>query len=220
MPVNPIFFGKHTKEHNMIKLLEDNSPYYSKIYFNEIIEIQKILRNIDMNSLVNAIPNFSVVRHPKLSLDVSRMIINSLPFKDDFNWKTTIIFLTNPGKQSIVHKDGPGKFTLNISFDIKDDKCITKWYTDKLIEENNLGDQSIHTKHPKGNLYQIIKTSDDLESSKEMIMGSDEALLFNTSIWHRFDNRKSANQRGIVCIRTDDDTTYEQAKDKIFKYIG
>ena len=141
-------------------------------------------------------------------------VLKKLSLSDKFEFiKTRIaIFHTPPYGGAGIHKDGQNrKVSFNIPIEINDDTCITKWYDDSLFEGATV------TQLPYSrNVFSDFNNMQKIPHTKEMVAKMGEAILFNTDIYHSFDNTKSHNWRRLLTLRLVDNICFQQAKEILF----
>jgi hypothetical protein len=126
------------------------------------------------------------------------------------------LFMTKPGRYYRAHKDGLiDRFSINYTVSINDDKCITSWYTDQECSDYQIVDKiAARSRECLG----FIK--ENHTPIKSMIAKPNEGILFNTDIFHDFDNRQSNFSRTILTFRImenlSSDTYFEDAKKIMF----
>jgi hypothetical protein len=123
------------------------------------------------------------------------------------------IFRTNGGYTSPVHKDGKNhRISINFGVRVLDDKCITSWYPDVISPEYKPEIVDLTDRHMIDGQKSAKKIDsrefDDFDESKHkpiknFVMKQGEAVLFNTDIWHRWNNRSHAD-RAILTLRVND----------------
>jgi hypothetical protein len=198
----------------MYEIIEDASPYYIRFKFFGLEEIIKyVLSNTNFKSL-----DANNYIHKTYFIEDSIKIIDMLPMSNVFNFRKHRVasFLTPPGKCSSIHKDGKAdRVSFNIPLTILDDKCLTSWYHD--LTFNN--------KEMYGTPYSriIFFNKDgykDIPKLKTLIAKPNEILLFNTDIFHSWENNQSSYEREVLTFRLDDQDGliyFDDAKKKLFK---
>ena len=123
------------------------------------------------------------------------------------------MFNTLPYGGCGIHKDGRNrKVSFNIPIEIHDELCITKWYDDSLFAGKELKILP-YTR----NIVRSLDTMQHFPHSKEMIAKPGEAILFNTDIYHSWDNTKSPEWRKILTLKlVEDNVSFQQAKEILF----
>jgi len=103
------------------------------------------------------------------------------------------LFITDPGNKSAIHKDGAEtRYSINIPISILDDDCLTAWFSD----------ESLKDARQQNSEYSRIADIDNRPIPiKSMVVKSNECVLFNTDIYHSWDNEKSVNKRIILTLR-------------------
>jgi hypothetical protein len=132
------------------------------------------------------------------------------------NHNRVSFFKSDPKLYYRAHKDGSNhRFSINYTLKILDDKCVTSWYSDDLkkypmdqfLLDNNKSRECVGFK--KENHTPI----------KSMVAQSNECILFNTDIFHDWDNSLSQNERIVLTLRstTPGDVYFDDAKKLLFK---
>ena len=193
-------------------IIEDCSPYYIRFTWDGLDELIKFIKNQPIEN--GNILTFKGYTHINFDFETANAIINQLPMSNDFDFMKTrvALFATHPHKKSSVHKDGADhRFSINKPIEIHDTNCTTHWWTDESLQEfeqaNSVYSRTIGFKE---NLPLPIKT---------MIAVPNECILFNTDIYHDWDNTKSSNQRTVLTLRVNDPgaTYFDDAKKIIFE---
>lgn len=109
------------------------------------------------------------------------------------------LFITPPGGSYIPHKDGEDlKFGINYPLYIRDDGCITEFYTDE-----ELHDLDYFITRDAGTRRQVQGYQPGIHKPiHSFTMRPDRPVLFNTDIYHRFANAKSKHWRVILTLRS------------------
>jgi hypothetical protein len=202
------------------EIIEDCSPYYIRFKFEGLDQFIELCRNVPLPERGPELRHN--VRHVPLDIMLAEQLISMLPFasKIQFNKTSARIFLTEPGVYYGAHKDGlPCKVSFNFAISILDDKCVTSWY-----DENELSHYTISNNYipsldfyvPAGFKCREILNWDKSKHIpvKTMIMQPNEVVLFNTDIYHAWDNSQSSNRRMILTLRhiDPDKLSFEDAK--------
>jgi len=181
----------------MIEIIEDCSPFYIRFRHPGIDDIialySSFLPNTD--SLKNS---FS---HLMLPSNQAKQILDLCPLSQYvlLNQNRVSGFVSKPGLYYRAHKDGlDHRFSINYTARVLDNKCITSWYSDQDLKDyaiDNLGGYS--------------RECIDFDKSKhipikQMIANQSEGILFNTDIFHDWDNTKSSNERVVLTLRATD----------------
>jgi hypothetical protein len=208
------------------KIIKDCSPYYITFTYTGLDDYIKLLQNtanksefvVSNNKSVTAIqevyPDYQTEEFYVKDDEDLTLIIDNNPCSKLLHLDKSAAFLTTyPGVKSPIHVDINAKanqsvnFRINYPVFIKDNQCITNWYDsqDIVIHEkiNYILDESIK-KH---------KCVESLHFSQE------HAILFNTAIYHEWDNTLSSNTRTIVGMRANNehcDMTFADAKKILF----
>lgn len=178
------------------KIIEDCSPFYIRFTFDGLEEIIKFVSEqtfLDKNC--NVFPGYS---HKNFTAEIGYKILKMLPIQDLCSFKVdrVAIFETPPGGGCGIHKDGiSNKVSFNIPIEILDDKCITKWYDESQFE--NLEVQGFpYTRI----VYKNFRDMEQFKPAKTMVAKANEMLIFNTDIFHSWQNQ-SEYTRKVLTIR-------------------
>lgn len=180
----------------MYNIIEDCSPYYIRFTFDGL---ENIIKYASSQTAAN-IKQYKGYSHDTLSHSSSNTIISMLPMANeiDLNVNRVAVFTTVPGGGCGIHKDGINhRMSLNIPLEILDDQCITNWYTDDTLKDMQLEGDTVYSR----NVYLDYTTMDKFTPVKTMVAQSNEMLLFNTDIYHSWDNTNSNNKRKILTLR-------------------
>jgi hypothetical protein len=178
----------------MIEIIEDCSPFYIRFRhpsINDIIELySSFLPQLDTLK--------SSFSHLKLPLGQAKQIIDLCPLSQhvSFNQNRVSGFVSKPGLYYRAHKDGLNhRFSINYTVSILDDKCITSWYSDQDLQDYIIDEL--------GGYSRECINFDKLKHKpiKQMIAKQSEGILFNTDIFHDWDNSNSSNARVVLTLR-------------------
>lgn len=204
----------------LLEIIEDASPYYIKFHFPNILSIIDYAQ--EHKSCVNGltlkeynVADGAVYRHLNYTTDIGQEIIDQLPFKSaaEFNPQRVAVFETPPGGGCGIHKDGADTgMSLNIALEVHDDVCQTFWYDDDVMA--NMVEYGMpYTR----NVWRNYRNMHRFRHSKSVNLQSEEAMLFNTNIFHSWTNLASGNRRRVLTLRTRPaNTTFETMRSKLF----
>jgi len=178
----------------MLSIIEDCSPYYIRFTHDGISEI------IDTClSSINDVTFTKKWTHHKLHVDIAEKILNMVPFSKEivFNQNRVSLFVSQPGLYYRAHKDGlTNRFSINYTVKVLDDRCITSWYSDEDLRKYNIDNLATNNSRECENFVK-----NDHTPLRSMIAKPGECILFNTDIFHDWDNTNSANERIILTLR-------------------
>ena len=192
----------------MFNIIEDCSPFYIRFthpgFENIISECLDHIREKEYTK------GFT---HQSLDLERSKRILNLCPISNwiELNEKRVSLFVTNPGYYYRAHKDGlDHRFSINYTVKILDKFCVTQWYSDedlkgypidnlKYIEWYRERDPFTFQNGLSREASGFIK--ENHKPLKSMTANPNEVILFNTDIFHDFDNSLSKNQRIVLTLR-------------------
>jgi hypothetical protein len=177
-------------------ILEDASPFYIRFTFEGIENLVSACKNY-LNFIEFSDDPFI---HFKAPPEIGNSFLKKLPFDDlDLNGSRASFFITRPGYYYRAHKDGlDHRFSLNLTVEINDSLCVTSWYDDK-----ELSIYPIDTLQGMSRECLNFK-KENHNPVKSMTAKQGEFILFNTEIWHDFDNSNSNNRRIVLTLRHTD----------------
>ena len=192
------------------QVIEDCSPYYIRFTHDKIENVTNACKQawyIDTGE--------SFIHH-RFTERFARQLMLDIPMSSviEFNMSRVSLFVTQPGYAYRAHKDGLAcKFSLNYSISVLDDTCVTSWYSDQELAQYPIDKEFANSRECDGfvnNKHIPLKT---------MIVKQNECILFNTDIFHSFDNCKSVNTRVILTLRdniSQDRLTFDDVKILLF----
>ncbi len=199
-------------------IIEDASPFYVRFTFDGLSEIIKFILTQEFLpencKTYFGLHNNVGYTHCNFTKELGETIVNMLPIADMFKFKTdrVAVFSTPPNGGCGVHKDGQAdKVSFNITIEINDDRCITNWYDDTQFNVPN-------PNYPYSrNVYKDFTNLDQFKPIKTMVARPNEMIIFNTDIYHSWQN-KSEHTRKVLTLKTVDcaTLTYNEVKNKLF----
>ncbi len=183
----------------MITIIEDCSPYYIRFTHDKLNDIIKFCKT----KINEAIDDEKTFIHYKLSIPDARHVLSLVPVLNNshlsFEETRVSLFITKPGRYYRAHKDGlRDRFSINYTIQILDDQCVTNWYSDYDLKDYKI--DNLKTNNSR-ECQDFIK--ENHIPLKSMIAQPNECILFNTDIFHDFDNRTSTNLRVVLTLRSD-----------------
>jgi len=179
----------------MYTIIEDCSPYYIRFTHTGINDvIDKCSQYLEHKKFTRA---FTHHIHPPAEAE---SILASVPLTSqlDINVNRVSSFVTQPGVYYRVHKDGLDcRTSINYTVKILDDKCVTSWYSDQDVQCAAF--EGLDWKIPSREVSGFDQTS--CVPLKSMTAKQGECILFNTDIFHDFDNSNSQDERTVLTLR-------------------
>ena len=213
----PSFTMKYT-------IIEDCSPYYIRFTHAKIEDvIQRALHALAGVSLRKENSNIfpqnlhSGFNHHKPTQDLCDFIHASVPINHelDLNPHRAAMFITEPRYYYRAHKDLDNLYSVNYHIQVLDQKCVTSWYSEDDCQQYKIDPL----------LTKVSRDCKGFDKSKHtalktMIAKQGECCLFNTDIWHDWDNSKSENFRIVMTLRDRNPSavSFFDAKYKLFGY--
>jgi hypothetical protein len=155
--------------------------------------------------------------HYRFPPEIRQKVLCSTPLTQslDLDQTRASMFVTNGGRYYQAHKDGiNNRISLNYTVEILDDTCVTSWYSDKDITGYEI--VGLDWKQPSREAKGFDKSKHT--PLKSMTAKPNECILFNTNIWHDFDNSRSTNRRMVLTLRVKNNETFyfDDAKKALF----
>jgi len=184
------------------QIIEDCSPYYIRYthtHLEKVIELSKEYKKNYIDNLTDK-EKFMHIKMPEDSgTNVLSYVYKAQELK--LNKKRVSLFVTQPRHYYRPHKDGLAvKVGINYNIDIRDKFCVTSWYSDESFLNrpiDNLGG----TSREIGD-YNRYWEKNVIKPVKSMTATVNEAVLFNTDLYHDVDNVFSYNERTILTLRS------------------
>ena len=183
-------------------IIENCSPFYIRIQFTELPQIISKVQSM-LDSAFNH-TDYKAYVHSDMTTEVANEFISKFKFFNDYKFvdKRVAIFTTPPGSGCGIHKDGTlRKVSFNIPIQISDDKCVTRWYDD-----DPFVDATVTGLPYSRNVYRDYKTMQKIPCIKSLVANAEDMVVFNTDIYHSWDNTLSPNYRKILTLRLLDDS--------------
>jgi len=198
----------------MYTIIEDCSPYYIRFTHDGLDNIIDICKQG-----VEGLEFEETFTHHNFPPEIRQEILSVTPLAQslDLQQKRVSMFITRGGRYYQAHKDGiNNRISLNYTVEILDNKCITSWYSDEELKHYEIAglDWEVASREAKG----FDKTKHT--PVKSMIARPNECILFNTDIWHDFDNSLSTNRRMVLTLRVNNRSTFyfDDARKALFGF--
>lgn len=182
---------------NKYTIIEDCSPYYIRFTHDNIDEIINFCKEE-----LSKVTTTTLFTHHKLDLENSEKLIKLIPMSTELKIikERVSLFISKPGFYYRPHKDGiDHRISLNYAVEILDTDCVTSWYSDDELKNYPL--EGLSWENKSREVKGFIKNKDKHTPVKSMTAKPNECVLFNTDIFHSFDNTKSKNSRTILTLR-------------------
>lgn len=179
-------------------IIEDSSPFYFKFTHDGLEKIISICQ--EELKKIKEFPKVNTFLSHAFSIDVGKKILDLLPLskKITFQEDRVTLFISAPGYKHYVHIDGAA-VSVNYGVSIVDNKCITNWYSNiDIINNFNLTPDLPWNRS-------LVKRAEFNKSKqlpiKSFLHRQQEAIIFNSLIYHDFDNTNSKEYRSILTLR-------------------
>lgn len=187
-----------------MEIIEDCSPYFIRFTYEGASKVLDLCRTL---LRPNSQEPFLHYRYPS---GIGWNILSKVPLARELNLNPSRVslFITQPGTYYRAHKDGLHiKWGMNFNVSIRDEECVTSWYSDEDL-----------AMYPIDNLP--TKSSRECEGFekrnhnplKTMVAKEGECVLFNTDIFHDFDNRTSQHERVLLTLRDSGQRSFEEVR--------
>jgi hypothetical protein len=187
----------------MYTIIEDCSPYYIRFTYSGIGTIVEQFSDehynyqdiLDNSKHRGAGGDFV---HHKLSPENGTKLLEQVPMNSliPMNHERVSLFVSRQGCIYRPHKDGLSvRCGINYNVKILDDKCVTGWYDDQELSIYPIDTLNGRSREAAGfvrSQHKPIKT---------MVAKQSECVLFNTDIYHDWNNGNSNNIRVLLTLR-------------------
>ena len=175
-------------------IIEDCSPYYIRFTHPGIEEVLNFCKEI-----VDKTDYTKGFTHQRFDLPLAEDLLKLIPMssKLDFLKQRVSLFITQPGHYYRAHKDGlDHRISINYTVQVLDNACVTSWYSDEDLKDYPIDNLPSRVSREASG---FDKTKHQPLKTVSFVQG--ECILFNTDIFHDFDNSKSQNQRAVLTLR-------------------
>lgn len=186
-------------------IIEDCSPYYIRFTWPGLVNLIDYVKQLSVSQCETF--NFRGYDHINFGPNEAGEIIKQLPMRSKIKLmsRRVTLFRTHPGGKSSVHKDSTDhRFSINIPIEINDSKCVTSWWSDESLleyEQNLLSREGINSEIMVASRRITDGTKPLPAPDKTMIAVPNECILFNTDIFHDWNNSESTNRRTVLTFR-------------------
>lgn len=198
----------------MYTIIEDCSPYYIRFTHDGLDKIIDICKQG-----METVELEKTFTHYKFPPEIRQKILSTTPLSQslDLQQHRASMFVTQGGRYYRAHKDGlDNRISLNYTVEILDETCVTSWYSDDDLAEYNLEGIGWDNASREAKGFDKSKHT----PLKSMIARPNECILFNTDIWHDFDNSQSTCRRMVLTLRVNDNGNFyfDDAKKALFGF--
>ena len=194
-------------------IIEDCSPYYIRFTHDGLDEIIDYCKKHAPSTEDKG--TFIHYPFPKEQAD---HLLSLLPMAKQMPLRPhrVSLFMTKPGRYYRAHKDGMADhFSINYTVQILDNDCVTSWYSDEDLKDYPIDNL------PKKTSRECVGFNKSKHTPlKSMVAKPNECILFNSEIFHDFDNQNSKNLRIVLTLRIMENvqraTYFEDAKQMLF----
>jgi hypothetical protein len=195
-------------------IIEDCSPYYIRFTHSGIEDLVEYC-----NGCLPKLQDVNKFKHHAMPANEVVNIMKKTPMSElmPLQLDRVSLFISSPGMYYRAHKDGlDHRFSINYTVMINDDKCVTSWWSDEDLKQYPMDHLNGWSRECAG------FNPANHKPLKSMIAKPGECILFNTDIFHDWDNRASSNYRVVLTLRIRQPLTgktyFEDAKKIIFGY--
>jgi hypothetical protein len=199
-------------------IIEDCSPFYIRFTYEGIEDFIKFAKK-SLGDVANNHVGWRSFNMARYNKNISQTILEKTPVSKDLILQQNRVnyFMSGPGLYYKAHKDGfPGdRYSINYPIIVEDDKCITSWYSDEDLAEYKIDNL------PSKNSRECAGFNKSKHIPiKTMVAKTGECILFNTEIFHDWDNSRSTNIRVMLTLRNSppENFYFEDARKALFGY--
>ena len=202
---------------NNYTIIEDCSPYYIRFTHSGIEDIINTCARIADETVYT-----KPFTNHKIDDDVSKDIMELLPMSNQLKIKKDrlTMFVSQPGFYYRTHKDGVDhRCSINYPIKVLDNQCVTSWYSDDDIQRYKInGNPTLQVPGYQGREVEGFVKSNHVPL-KSMVAIQGECILFNTDIYHDWDNTTSQNERMVLTLRLENPGTmyFDDVKKILFE---
>jgi hypothetical protein len=188
-------------------IIEDCSPYYIRFKYDGMQEVADYCKTVAIDP-TKAVEKFT---HQRLLPVQAEPLIDIIPFFNilDLRKDRVSLFTVQPGYKAYIHKDGLDmKFGINYAVTILDGRCVTRWYDEGDMSTYDetlkvLTHYDDNTSNIAKGTYRELAEADSTKHCpvKQMTVQQNDLILFNTDIYHDYDNTQSSNHRVVLTLR-------------------
>lgn len=194
-----------------MEIIKDQSPYYISFADNNIQQIIQLASSLEVNQW-RRISKFS---HEPLPIQLAEKILDLVPSSKalELNVNRVSSFVSQPGLYYGAHKDGLSlRFGINYPMVIQDGLCVTNWYDDSIADGKHVVTLGGKSREIAG----FRKGTAPPRHSVSFQLGN--PVLFNTDLYHDWDNSQSKNIRVVLTLRSSNsDITFDDARGILFR---
>jgi hypothetical protein len=199
---------------------QDNSPYFLKFNLDNV--------NLRLSEFKSILPKYLFEDDVSDKLyhiyDLSKFEINHffnlIPLNDITEWHDIVrVVSVKKGFVGPLHKDGiNAKSSINIGIHVKNSDCTTYWFDDEKIniksesKKMELDGKNINSRNADGIDWRNI------EPSAKTVLEQNELILFNSNIYHTWDNLTGENARVTLKLRPRKDLDFSILKETVLDY--
>jgi hypothetical protein len=200
-------------------ILEDHSPYYVTFTYPGFEDVVDYCRNFKhhWNAEKLTIP----MTHWALPRNIGRSVLKKSQLPDlGYLEDRVSLFITRPGAYYRPHKDaGDHRISINYPIQILDQNCRTQWYSDKQLDAWPIDQEIADSGTSRESQDFQLPDKEKLTPLKSVCFQEGVCILFNTDIFHDFDNSQSEHVRVMLTIRLQNagEMYFDDLKEILFK---
>jgi hypothetical protein len=176
-------------------IIEDCSPYFIRFTHDGIDKIIKYCNECTTTDILN-LKDFL---HYRLPEEKALHMLSLVPMAEQIPLmqNRVSLFISPPGIYYRAHKDGlHNRFSINYISRVLDDECVTSWYDDDELKDYQIDNLVNKTSRECDGFVKENHTP-----VKSFVAKQNECVLFNTDIYHDWDNTASTNTRVVLTLR-------------------
>ena len=182
-------------------ILEDHSPYYVTFTYPGFEDVVNYCRNFKHHWTLDKLT--LPMTHWALPPGIGRSVLQRSQLPDlEYLENRVSLFITKPGGYYRPHKDaGDHRISINYPIQILDQNCATQWYSDQQLDAWPIDAEIARAGMSRESQDFQQHDKEKLIPSKSVCFQEGSCILFNTDIFHDFDNSQSQHVRVMLTIR-------------------
>jgi len=200
-------------------ILEDHSPYYVTFTYPGFEDVVDYCRNFKHHWVLEKLK--LPMTHRALPPSLGKSVLKKSQLPDlGYLENRVSFFITKPGGYYRPHKDaGNHRISINYPIQILDQNCRTQWYSDEQLTEWPVDQAMANSGISRESVNFHEGDKEKLTPLKSVSFREGACILFNTDIFHDFDNSQSEHVRVMLTIRLQNagEMYFDDLKEILFK---
>jgi hypothetical protein len=182
-------------------ILEDHSPYYVTFTYPGFEDVVEYCRNFKHHWTLDKLK--LPMTHWALPRSIGQSVLAKAQLPPlDYLENRVSLFITKPGAYYRPHKDaGDHRISINYPIQILDQNCFTQWYPDEQLDAWPIDPGMAKAGMSRESMDFHHANKAKLVPLKSVCFQEGSCILFNTDIFHDFDNSQSEHVRVMLTLR-------------------